>query len=683
MGTGFLVSDTGFVVTNKHVAQPWKIDTLAQALSIKESTQQGAFLSVERYLWFAGQKFRYSRDDLAFGNAFASTEQENLYLLSTPVDQWVYETVGEVTANMGAQQGQTGFSRLGLGADDLVRCVELGGDDLAVLWVKATPQALPEPLQLGSDASMLRRLDKVLLLGFPSGVQELEGMSATPTSMLADVRKVQESIHITTGTAHGNSGGPLLSAEGKVMGVLSKYLSQGNPTSFSCIKTANLRSFAPYLFYKETHEIVEHLVEIGAFHPADHTMEVHQVANKTALQTQLTQSYEREMTRFLNYLVFYLSQPVAGGRRYWDRMGFIQSVKQVGVLPLKEDTSDDKDPFTDLLLTPRTNNAWRKLKGLYRSASRSGKLANAELLEPDTALELSRNYFQAIQAMGGENEDSYPRYRDRIGRLYRKHSHFFCASHYWGSLLWRESRWDAAIPVLKKTLDLYPRLFRKHQGGIYLTTLNNLGWCYFQKQQFRTAITTYKRVLRECHNDWIALNNIAMCHLYLGHDEKAADYAERATMSGRAKDRAHAYFTLARVYSGGLDNQKQALRCLKRAIGLGLRRPIKQVRASQHLKQLRVNEEFQALTHFDYGFRFEEQWMHHDVHITNRSGFPWTNVTIMLAVDGAKPKLQSSARMDPGRSLTLQDVTSTDLRDIRKLELLIYCDQGVWKKRPN
>jgi tetratricopeptide (TPR) repeat protein len=171
-----------------------------------------------------------------------------------------------------------------------------------------------------------------------------------------------------------------------------------------------------------------------------------------------------------------------------------------------------------------------------------------------------------------------------------------------------------------------------------------------------------------------------MSYLYLNKGEEAVRYAERATMFGRTKDQAHAYYTLARAYSGGLGKHDDALRCMQRAMTLGLQRSIEEVVTSPHLKQLQEREEFKALTRFGHEFKYEEQLLLHDVHILNKSGFTWTNVGVSVVIDEQKPAVQFALALQPGEVLTIKDVSRKAFRDIRKIEVKIVCDQGSWQK---
>jgi putative serine protease PepD len=100
--------------------------------------------------------------------------------------------------------------------------------DLAVLDVDA-PAALLQPLQLG-DSSAVREGDPVVALGSPYG---LEGtitsgiVSALHRQMTAPNNfTITDSIQTDAAINHGNSGGPLLDAESRVIGVNAQIESE-------------------------------------------------------------------------------------------------------------------------------------------------------------------------------------------------------------------------------------------------------------------------------------------------------------------------------------------------------------------------------------------------------------------------------------------------------------------------
>jgi S1-C subfamily serine protease len=131
--------------------------------------------------------------------------------------------------------------------------------DLAVLRVDA-PAALLQPLELG-DSSAVREGDAVVALGSPFG---LEGtitsgiVSALHRQMTAPNNfTITDSIQTDAAINHGNSGGPLLDANGRVIGVNAQIESEsgGNDGVGFAIPSNTVRRIADQLIESG---VVEH-----------------------------------------------------------------------------------------------------------------------------------------------------------------------------------------------------------------------------------------------------------------------------------------------------------------------------------------------------------------------------------------------------------------------------------------
>jgi hypothetical protein len=66
-----------------------------------------------------------------------------------------------------------------------------------------------------------------MVLGFPRGIALLEGRSAELSVALGEVSKIERSIMITAPVVPGNSGGPAVDREGRVIGVATLTPGQG------------------------------------------------------------------------------------------------------------------------------------------------------------------------------------------------------------------------------------------------------------------------------------------------------------------------------------------------------------------------------------------------------------------------------------------------------------------------
>jgi putative serine protease PepD len=166
---------------------------------------------------------------------------------------WVYDTDGNIVTNQHVVGSAQSISvRFWNGAT--YRAQLVGSDrstDLAVIKVDA-PSSVLEPLRLG-DSSSLNVGDSVVAIGSPFG---LEGsvtsgiVSALNRQMTAPNRfTITNSIQTDAAINHGNSGGPLLNAQGRVIGVNAQIESDsgGNDGVGFAIPSSTVRTIIPQL----------------------------------------------------------------------------------------------------------------------------------------------------------------------------------------------------------------------------------------------------------------------------------------------------------------------------------------------------------------------------------------------------------------------------------------------------
>jgi hypothetical protein len=101
----------------------------------------------------------------------------------------------------------------------------MGPGDLAVL--KAEVSQPVRPFLLPQSLPGIEKLDPVMVLGFPRGIALLEGQSAELSVALGEVSKIERSIMITAPVVPGNSGGPAVDRNGRVIGVATLTPGQG------------------------------------------------------------------------------------------------------------------------------------------------------------------------------------------------------------------------------------------------------------------------------------------------------------------------------------------------------------------------------------------------------------------------------------------------------------------------
>jgi S1-C subfamily serine protease len=166
---------------------------------------------------------------------------------------WVYDTDGHIVTNEHVIANASSISvRFWNGAT--YRATLVGSDrstDLAVIKVDA-PASLLDPLKLG-DSDALRVGDGVVAIGSPFGLEETVTsgiVSALHREMKAPNKfTITDSIQTDAAINHGNSGGPLLNAQGNVVGVNSQIESDsgGNDGVGFAIPSGTIASIVPKL----------------------------------------------------------------------------------------------------------------------------------------------------------------------------------------------------------------------------------------------------------------------------------------------------------------------------------------------------------------------------------------------------------------------------------------------------
>lgn len=221
MGTGFFISSAGHIVTNKHVVQPWKFngdDVMLMFNGFKLDPSSLVYAA-----WTAGSEILMNPDMLNLDTAFTSVKN-SLTVEATAPDTFVTET-----------------RRLESGGTFKGRYHTSDHSDLALL--KAEPAAPVKALPLATDMDKLEKLDPVMVLGFPTGLNILETNKAETSPSLGEVRKIENSIMVTAPIFPGNSGGPLMDLAGNVVGVASGIF--GDATLGSCIPSKHILSLLP------------------------------------------------------------------------------------------------------------------------------------------------------------------------------------------------------------------------------------------------------------------------------------------------------------------------------------------------------------------------------------------------------------------------------------------------------
>ena len=205
-GTGFFATDEGHIVTNKHVVHPWKFDSDLMAMEAMDDISINRN-SLRLYCWQGGVNVLGPDGSPSSKYGFNSHEKHNLKVFAVAPDAMSNENLDygpEVTH---------------------YRVHDLNNNDLAILKASGGPFA-PLPLAGFGTADPVKKLDPVMAIGFPRGKRGLERDCAESSPSIGTVRKVENTIHITASIIPGNSGGPLVGPDGRVVGIVTRIYSE-------------------------------------------------------------------------------------------------------------------------------------------------------------------------------------------------------------------------------------------------------------------------------------------------------------------------------------------------------------------------------------------------------------------------------------------------------------------------
>jgi S1-C subfamily serine protease len=212
------------VVQSTTVGEPAAFATKGSRLTINQIYNRSAPGVVQ----ITATSTRQVQPDPFFGNPFGQPERQTQEALGSG---FVLDKAGHIITNyhvvQGASRVEVSFSN-----NEQVRARVIGVDpstDIAVLQVDARSRALT-PLQLGNSDSV-RVGDSVVAIGNPFGLDR----SITAGIVSALQRPIQAPngytidhvIQTDAALNHGNSGGPLLNAQGRVIGVNAQIQTGG------------------------------------------------------------------------------------------------------------------------------------------------------------------------------------------------------------------------------------------------------------------------------------------------------------------------------------------------------------------------------------------------------------------------------------------------------------------------
>lgn len=212
-GTGFFADAEGHIVTNKHVVSPWKFDS---DLAAMEALGEIRVLhdTIRIGCWPAGERVLLEDGEPCWSTGFNNHRSGNLRVYALADD-----AMNKHTLEIG-----------GTGTD--YETHGLNNNDLAILQANG-PGISPVPLNRHANSRPLSKLDPIMVVGFPRGRNGLERGAAESSASIGCVRKVEDTIHVTASIIPGNSGGPLVGPDGKVVGIVTRIYSE---TLGICIK---------------------------------------------------------------------------------------------------------------------------------------------------------------------------------------------------------------------------------------------------------------------------------------------------------------------------------------------------------------------------------------------------------------------------------------------------------------
>ena len=217
---------------------------------VREVTVQGSEPAAQSNLTVPAiyqQNYKGVVEITTTGSTFAGEQQQ------AQGSGWVYDSDGHIVTNQhvvaGADtiavhfwNGSTYSAKL-LGVDR--------STDLAVIKVNA-PSSVLQPLKVG-DSDALQVGDGVVAIGSPFGLEETVTsgiVSALHRAMEAPNKfTITNSIQTDAAINHGNSGGPLLNAQGKVVGVNAQIQSEsgGNDGVGFAVPSNTVANIVPQL----------------------------------------------------------------------------------------------------------------------------------------------------------------------------------------------------------------------------------------------------------------------------------------------------------------------------------------------------------------------------------------------------------------------------------------------------
>lgn len=204
-GTAFLVDQGGYLLTNRHVACPWLEDPFFES-TVRHLRMRRASLAFghRSFLWMEGER-AFNRT----GHMIESPDLTDFFFIENAF-----------TTESPPYLGIAGVGKPPMRARQILASPLK--DDFAVMKIDRVPPGLtPIPLDLAMEPRKLPKLSRVIALGFPLGSRS-QADTVNVSVVRGNVRRTFENMfHIDASLHAGNSGGPVIDARGKAIGIVS------------------------------------------------------------------------------------------------------------------------------------------------------------------------------------------------------------------------------------------------------------------------------------------------------------------------------------------------------------------------------------------------------------------------------------------------------------------------------
>jgi S1-C subfamily serine protease len=216
-GSAFLVDQKGYLLTNRHVACPWLEDAkVAETVEAVPNHDRQLRLDYRILVWFDGQK-ALRRGPPANAPAGIDDYLEDKYFVEN-----AYRSNGSPAVRIAGILPPPHTLR--------ERLLSPLGDDVAFLKIDRVPAGvLPIPMP-GPQELKPKALEPVLVLGFPLGSDQNMAPELVASATIGNVRRSFENVHQVSASIHpGNSGGPVVDADGRLLGIASALAKDNSP----------------------------------------------------------------------------------------------------------------------------------------------------------------------------------------------------------------------------------------------------------------------------------------------------------------------------------------------------------------------------------------------------------------------------------------------------------------------